>query len=419
MAWLSEARTALDELFLDPWFTSLWTLQEAFLCPQAYLLPREAASSDFTLADLCEWSNILQKACSNWDITGQTYWEKMETTSSEELRLRRKYLVEVETMITHRSLTALASRNPIALYGAACYRKTRDDMDRVYAIEQVFDLRLGKSAPGAPHRTVHPLSLQNELGASILEKYPVLSQLHVFTEPVELGRGWRISGSSRIPNLSLKTNLAAIQYTPTCRLRTEKAGGMQWGFFDGVICPFEEMRKAWALVSSPLARSGTDRQLSVQQIALDVFLSHKKPEYRHIPSEELGPDGFEPKNPAVWGFSQDIPPGSEQHALGHWMSQRMDELFPGKRLVTLYLGHFKDKAGAAAEVGSHEPNYRVGLLLVESDLSGVSYWRRLGFCVWTCPDLEGTLDLAEITAARLLSVQNRDDRWQRETGRFG
>ena len=419
MAWLSEARTALDELFLDPWSTSLWTLQEAFLCPQAYLLPREATSSDFTLANLCEWCNILQKACSDFDITGQTHWEKMETTSSEELRLRRKYFVEVETMITHRSLTALASRNPIALYGAACYRKTRDDMDRVYAIEQVFDLRLGKSAPGASNRTVHPLALQNELGTSILEMYPVLSQLHVFTEPVELGRGWRISGSSRIPNLSLKTNLAAIQYTPACRLRTEKAGGLQWGFFDGTICPFEDMRKAWVLVSYSLARSEADRQLSVQQIALDVFLSHKKPEYRHIPSEELGQDGFEPKNPAVWGFSQDIPPGSEQHALGHWMSQRMGELFPCKRLVALYLGHFKDEVGAATQASTNESTCRVALLLVESELSGIPYWRRLGFCIWTCPSLEGTSDLDENTATSLLSVQDGHGLWQRVSGRFG
>ena len=226
MTWLERSRFALDKLFLDPWFTSLWTLQEAFLCPQACLIPREATASVHTLANLCEWCDILQKACNNPTITGQSYWEKNESSTSEMVRLRRKYLVEVGTMITHRSLAALATRNPIALYGAACYRKTRNDMDRVYAIEQVFDLRLGTSALGAAERIVHPLALQNELGTSILEIYPVLSQMHVFIEPVELGRGWRINGASRIPGLSLNTNLAAIRYTPTCSLTTARAGGM-------------------------------------------------------------------------------------------------------------------------------------------------------------------------------------------------
>jgi hypothetical protein len=41
-SWILRSRTALDNLFIDPWFTSLWTLQEAFLCPNAYLLGREA-----------------------------------------------------------------------------------------------------------------------------------------------------------------------------------------------------------------------------------------------------------------------------------------------------------------------------------------------------------------------------------------
>ncbi|KAL9041442.1 MAG: hypothetical protein Q9180_001279 [Flavoplaca navasiana] len=417
MAWLGKARNALDELFMDPWFTSLWTLQEAFLCPQAYLLPLEAFASGYTLAHLCEWCESLQKACNRIELTGQNHWERLETSSSEEIRIRRKYLVEVDTMVLHRSLGALASRNPIALYGAACYRKTRNDMDRVYAIEQVFGFHLGTSAPGAANRLIHPLTLQNELGTKVLEMYPVLSQLHVFTEPVELGRGWRISGSSRIPDLCLKTKLASILYTRTCRLSTETAGGMQWGYFDGMICPCEQLRKAWLLASSSVAQARPTT--SVQQIALDVFLSRRKPEYQHLPSEKLGPDGLEPKNPAVWGFSRDIPPGREQHELAAWLTLRMGEMFPGMQLVVLHLGNFKDQEEAASPDVSNGPLYRVGLLLLESNLKGTPYWRRLGFCIWTAPEWEDELDAAQTKVTRILLVQDRQTLWQRGSGRFG
>lgn len=43
IAWSGPARTSLDELFTDPWFSSLWTLHEAFLCHKAYLVPLEAS----------------------------------------------------------------------------------------------------------------------------------------------------------------------------------------------------------------------------------------------------------------------------------------------------------------------------------------------------------------------------------------
>lgn len=169
----------------------------------------------------------------------------------------------------------------------------------MYAIEQVLNLRLDSSAPGAANCNIHTLALQNEHGSSILELFLVLSQLHVFTEPVELGRGWRISGASRIPDLSLTTNIAAIQYTATCSLNVEIVGGMQWDFFDGQVCAFEDLRRAWLLVSSIVAPKCSNDETSEQQIALDVFLSHKKPEYQHIPSEKLGREGFERKPSAV------------------------------------------------------------------------------------------------------------------------
>ena len=402
---------------MDPWFTSLWTLQEAFLCPHAYLLPREATTPVHTLADLCRWCETIHKACMNTRM-----FEKISQglPTAEKLILREKYMFEVELMITDRSLTALASRNPMALYGAASYRKTRNELDRVYGIEQVFGLRLGTSAPGSSNQGIHPLILENELGTKILETYPVLGQMHVFTEPIEWGRGWKISGSSRIPDLGLGTNLASLQFTPTYRLATERAGHMRWGFFDGRICSFERMRKAWVTVSSSPQWVHNHQSISPQHIALDVFLNHKKPEYRHIPSDKLGPEGWESPYPAVWGYSRDIPRGKEQHELASWMSQRLDELFKGKRIVVLYLGCFEDEPERGMlQPTSLRPQYKVGLILIESEYNDVSYWRRLGFCIWECADPSDTSDPAEAAARTLLAVIEEHELWQREAGRFG
>lgn len=416
IAWLSASRSALDELFLDPWFSSLWTLQEAYLCPHAYLLPREASHWSFTLADLWGWCDILQTHCMDPKVLGQTHWQ---IPLPENLVLHRKYMVDVETMIRERSISALASKSPMALYGAASYRKTRNEMDRVYAIQQVFGLRLGVSAPGSEHRKYHPTTLENQLGAKILETYPILSQLHNFTEPVELGRGWRISRSSRIPNLGLESNIALIKYVPNCRLTTEGRGGKQWGSFSGRICLFEEVRKAWMTVT-PSPSDQTVAYSSPQFISLDVFLSHKKYEHRHTPSEQLPPEGFEPQNPAVWGFFRDLPRNREQHELAWWMTQRLGQLFTGKRLVILSLGQFEDTVeDDVRQEASLNPCYRVGLILVESELGGIFYWRRLGFCLWKSEQCLGTSEPSMIAAHRLLAVPVGHEQWQAECGLFG
>ena len=414
MAWLVPARKVLDELFIDPWFTSLWTLQEAFLCPQAYLVSREGITSGFTLHDLCAWCSTLQSACSNPVFTGEPSWARGKFTTHEPLQLRRKYQLQVEGMINHRGLSALGTHSPIALLGAASYRKSRNEMDRVYAIQQVFDLRLGTSAPGANYRGIPLLVLENDLGAGILALYPVLSQLHVFTEPVELGRGWRISGMSRVPDLGLTNNIAVIRHTPDCRLSTTIVARLQWGFFEGRACGFEEIRRAWARVDG---LSGS----SPQFIAPDMFLSPKKERYRDTPNDELTPEAFEAfeaKLSAVQEFSRDLPRGQKQHELAEWMSRRLggDELH-NQKLIVLLLGHFVDDLEGNNQWQSSLQ--RVGLILLESELEAVRYWRRLGFCIWTCPDRADVETSDEGKARELLAAPHDHEQWQRLTGLFG
>jgi hypothetical protein len=158
-------------------------------------------------------------------------------------------------MIIHRGLSALATRNPIALYGIASYRRTSRDVDRIYGIEQVFGFRLGASTGGSltAKKSYNRFFLEAQLGLKVLQMFPVLSQLHIYTEPVELGRGWRASSASRIPDLDLKSSIASIQYKRTSALSIKVVLGMELGAFSGRVCAFETLRLAWSQVFQSLA----------------------------------------------------------------------------------------------------------------------------------------------------------------------
>ena len=330
-------------------------------------------------------------------------------------------------MLRHRGLVALASRNPMALYAAASYRRTRNEVDRIYAIQQVFNLQLGSSAPGFVNQPVHFVMLEFELGARMIGKYPVLSQMHVFNGPVEPGRGWKINMSSRIPDPGLKQNLADIRYVSTCNLKTQQAIHLQWGYFSGNVCYFEDMCKAWTLTSPYFATSaGASAWRSPQWIALDNFLRPKKVLHRWIPPavKALGSNTYDIKDLGVSDLPQSSPTGEAQNSLASLILQRMDEWYKDKKLIILYLGLFFD---GSDDLSTHQPLlYRVGLILLESeyegisfrDFHGVTYWRRLGFCIWTCGDSSADSDTSQemITAKELLTVSDGSPQWREESG---
>ena len=419
----------LDALFMDPWFTSLWTLQEAFLCPRAYLLSRDATAPFDTLANLCHWCSIIDSFC---DILGPQFLEKRTT---EEFDMHKswapneKCMWEIKSMLRDRGLVALASRNPMALYTAASYRKTRNEVDRIYGIQQVFNLQLGSSAPGFVNQPIHLVMLEFELGARMLENYPVLSQMHVFNEPVEPGRGWKISMSSRFPDPGFKQSIADFRYVSTCNLKTQRASHLQWGYFSGKVCHFKTMCTAWT--SAPLSSetsAGASVWKSPQWIALDNFLRPRKVLNRWISPavKALGSNTYDIKDLGVSDLPQYCPTGEAQHSFASLILQRMDEWYKDKKLIILYLGHFLDEP-------DHFANrlllYRVGLILLESeyegipfhDFHGVPYWRRLGFCIWTCEDFSNNSDTSQdiMTANKILTVSDESSQWREESGLFG
>ncbi|ROV98343.1 hypothetical protein VMCG_07151 [Cytospora schulzeri] len=194
---LNTMTSTLDKICKDPWFSSLWTLQEAFLCPEARFLSRDG---HFVGSDSVAIGNLSQLTliCERTRVITEDLLKAFEVDTLKGLTWMKRCL-EIGHLVKAKGLAALHSRNPIVLYSTAGKRTAKKDYDYIYAIQQVFGFRLGNSRPGDAGRVYSRLELQMQLGADLLEKYPVQSQMHIFDEPVEDQMGWCISLASRLP----------------------------------------------------------------------------------------------------------------------------------------------------------------------------------------------------------------------------
>lgn len=184
--WVATTISLIEELIADPWFSSLWTLQEAFLCPNSCLIFRDAGKNDFdycSLKHICELLLTVRGALS--------YNDKIR-------RLDHQY--GLSNCINKTGLLDAIQGNPMGLLMASRNRTTEYEEDRVYGIMQVFGFQLGKSAPNAISGYKYSLDdLSDQLGEALLLQSPILSQLHVHTSAVKHWRAWRFSDSSVVP----------------------------------------------------------------------------------------------------------------------------------------------------------------------------------------------------------------------------
>ena len=153
--WASRMRELVKIVLTDPWFSSPWTLQEAYLSPNAYILSCDARKGLFNswcLYYLTETFSAIADALDNNDVIRRIGKE------SGLLELFNKHLMDLLTVAGNRTTTR--------------------EEDRVYAIMQVSNLRLGASAPDADPRHNFTLSeLFDQLGMALLQKYHIQSQI--------------------------------------------------------------------------------------------------------------------------------------------------------------------------------------------------------------------------------------------------
>lgn len=273
--WLTIATTAIRILTQDRWFSSLWTLQEAFLCQWAFLVSQEVEP---ILQDSPQLRTIFS-SCKTLSTRC-----KRSIASKTVLGLPVHSIeLELIELVESTGLAALEAENPMALYTVASNRVTSRPEDRIYGIMQVFGFQLGISDPDSLLNSAPAdlPELELQFGQQLIERYPLMSQLHIHTQPTRYGQSWRVTSRSRIPELVSDVGFHILgsamgQHTFLCELSWQDIAGTCLGLFSGKLIPFDKLQKAWFAADNGIGR--TRKGGSIQQMALDStdLIPHEK-----------------------------------------------------------------------------------------------------------------------------------------------
>jgi hypothetical protein len=176
----------ITQLKGEPWCSSLWTLQEAFLRPDTIILFRHHSDRRGQLPNLGCAFDLIGHTLSDAQISGPEDGSRMhglETAVSKLGFIPADHITRLE----YESDTADEngknvylrgpSENPFHLLICSNVRTTSHPVDRIYAIVQVFGLRLGKPAPDVTGTVFKYPELKAQLDDALLKKYPITSQL--------------------------------------------------------------------------------------------------------------------------------------------------------------------------------------------------------------------------------------------------
>lgn len=375
--WLEKALTCLETFLGDGVFTSLWCLQEAFLCPYAIFL-----SSDSGVVLLDQWNDgshefaglkfllhacdVLKRFCESERVA-----DVVSTSSCIDFRKR------LLGLISTRGLIALHETNPMALYASAHHRTASEELDYIYGIMQVFGLRLGNANPELNEPITFSLSdLEDQLGKALMEISPIWSQSHVHTEASRVdGKGWRLSRSSTTPGTRYECAVPWQLYSGehlknACEMTTKLVQGTRWGWFAGKACSFHTLQKVWADMYD--ARSRVEGLYGV--------ISWKESDSQTQIVLDFAPDIFTHMQTLD---NYRIEDAEGQHKLATWMA---DKFQPGQ-LQILHMASFD---------GSATYPRHSGLILLRRSRDNIDHWQRLGICTWDVePDILRRLRLIE------------------------
>lgn len=329
VGWLDDTIAMCRGFLADPWFSSLWTLQEAWLRKDAVLLSREGESVmsglrvEITVNDIARYMSTLYREILNYTITTRGPYDMIKATN-----LLR---------IIHQSgLPSLNSTNAAVLLPITRFRRTFNELDRVYGIMQVYGLRLGSSAVGAGDQTFTLNQLELQLSTGLNQLSTLGAQLLVHTKRLDPGQSWQINTFSEAPTLADRIIHDRGQDGAQISVTDGRAK------FIGDMCPFDkQLVEMW--------RNASDTS-PIQEILLDSsdFAD------RHFPNRLV---------------SANMDDG--QHRVARMLVQEL-----GGRLFVLRLGQgIQHRAG-------HRSSVTVGLIMLRYGQGQGIYYGRMGICAW-------------------------------------
>jgi hypothetical protein len=214
-------------LFDDPWFSSLWTLQEVVLRNDAIVLSAQGEPIWWEPGRFL-YLTMLINHCTNM-FRVLTTLQKLLSKDQKILNL----VAEIRNRILQAGFNYFMTDNPNVQYGIAHYRTTSRDVDRVYAIMQVYNIRVGKSI--RPNENPSLEELIDEFALAINKVSLIMGQMFVHTKAAPLGKSWRITEDSTVPQRFLSYQELRQKTTMTLT----SSGGL---VLSGPCCPFSEIQ---------------------------------------------------------------------------------------------------------------------------------------------------------------------------------
>lgn len=368
---INRMQYAFTELLKDPWFTSLWTLQESVLRRDAVLLNRSVETVKLA------WTENTPALLGSIASAGMNIHEWMEREWESDLGramdrdpILKQAVRDLLDVIERSGLYFLWSANPNIQYGCTRFRQTKFPEDRIYGIMQIYGLKIGQAA--RPEKVFTLSELEDEFAAVMNSTSPVLGQAFVHLEEAAPGQSWRIQRSIWVPTL-----LRGLSNTSHVATITVRAGGI--ATFSGGTCTMPQLLKSWNFAE---AFDKPPDPMAVRAVTQCMFLDASG---RVILSPNLH------SSSVVWKGDPSVFRGTAigLSKLPHQVFGRtLCEHFSADNLRVLRLGR-EEELDFVNEVKSPEwepsvPLLEFALLLLrlKKGGDGKEVWRRIGLCCW-------------------------------------
>ncbi|KAJ4425098.1 hypothetical protein N0V82_000152 [Gnomoniopsis sp. IMI 355080] len=273
------ARDAVTTILDDPWFSSLWTIQEGHLRTDAILLAREGISIDNIRLPIKKWTHVPNDTVTIGELRerlwlfyeiltqsrGHNLWRGVEELPANEIL--------IEGRIHKAGYNCRPSANPNIQFASVNTREVSDEFDRIYAIMAVYNIRVGAAVPGAASsRDDYTLrGLGEEFALALNAKSVLVGQLFIHTTQPRQGKTWQITPECRVPD-GFDMIGGGCQYYTHKNCKVTLTATKKEVTIVGSMCPLREICALWASgdMKDPWHSAG---KLTFAQLCVDDYLA--------------------------------------------------------------------------------------------------------------------------------------------------
>jgi hypothetical protein len=384
---LLEELGSVQNLFADPWFSGVWTLQEMFLTLtwayelHGFFLARGGSKSTATLGWLSQ-------------NTGDGLYSFLSDL------LHSDHVSDVQKTMLEKTMDSIdrsgpfgkfysATPNPYRLLGHVGDRWARHEEDRVYGIMQVFDVKVGQAVHPDGQFTKDALMVQ--FAATLNERNSALAQSFVFSTIKPRGTYWAIREDIQIP--SIITNFVE-PVTAEAKISVANVHAqstpLTWATIKCKACSWRTLSHRWEQLNRlsrlERLRKGQGWEPFGSVFGMSAANQSHGPDKQYYSCEEIMLDQSEylldeMKDDASLTWLHD----ARNMRLARTMLDRY-----GDKLHVLLVGvgmiHHWDT----------EISCCIGVVAIKDTVDDESYWQRMGICIWeNCEGLSHALDLLD------------------------